>query len=64
MKVVKTGIVYMLMRIFDRWDRFDGPLRLKICNNALNTLQHISTISKSVFYFYFRKEILDLYDLY
>ncbi|XP_023289641.1 cytosolic carboxypeptidase 4 isoform X2 [Orussus abietinus] len=41
MKFVKAGIVHSLMRIFERWNRFDGPMRLKICNYALNTMQHI-----------------------
>lgn len=41
-------MVHLLMRIFDRWERFDGELRLKISNGALNTLQHISSISKLI----------------
>lgn len=45
-KLVKVGIVHLLMRIFERWERFDGPMRLKICNYALNTLQHLCAISK------------------
>ncbi|XP_033221250.1 cytosolic carboxypeptidase 4-like isoform X2 [Belonocnema kinseyi] len=43
-KFVKIGIVHLLMRLFERWDRFDGQIRLKICNNALNTLQHLCAI--------------------
>ncbi|XP_032686214.1 cytosolic carboxypeptidase 1-like isoform X3 [Odontomachus brunneus] len=43
-KLVKVGIVHLLMRIFERWERFDGPMRLKICNYALNTLQHLGVI--------------------
>ncbi|XP_018377160.1 PREDICTED: cytosolic carboxypeptidase 1-like isoform X2 [Trachymyrmex cornetzi] len=43
-KFVKTGIVHLLMRIFERWERFDGQMRLKICNYALNTLQHLCVI--------------------
>ncbi|XP_025153461.1 cytosolic carboxypeptidase 1 isoform X2 [Harpegnathos saltator] len=43
-KLVKVGIVHLLMRIFERWERFDGPMRLKICNYALNTLQHLCVI--------------------
>lgn len=45
-KLAKVGIVHLLMRIFERWERFDGPMRLKICNYALNTLQHLCVISK------------------
>lgn len=47
MKFVKVGMVHLLMRLFERWDRFDGQMRLKICNYALNTLQHLCAISKS-----------------
>ncbi|XP_029675008.1 cytosolic carboxypeptidase 1-like isoform X2 [Formica exsecta] len=43
-KFVKVGMVYLLMRIFERWERFDGQMRLKICNHALNTLQHLCII--------------------
>ncbi|XP_018402970.1 PREDICTED: cytosolic carboxypeptidase 1-like [Cyphomyrmex costatus] len=43
-KFVKAGIVHLLMRIFERWERFDGQIRLKICNYALNTLQHLCVI--------------------
>ncbi|XP_031364979.1 cytosolic carboxypeptidase 1-like isoform X4 [Apis dorsata] len=44
MKFVKVGLVHLLMRIFERWDRFDGPMRLKICNSTLITLQHLCVI--------------------
>lgn len=37
------------MRLFERWERFDGQMRLKICNHALNTLQHLCVISEFVF---------------
>ncbi|XP_011867871.1 PREDICTED: cytosolic carboxypeptidase 1-like isoform X4 [Vollenhovia emeryi] len=43
-KFVKAGMVHLLMRIFERWERFDGQIRLKICNYALNTLQHLCII--------------------
>jgi len=45
-KFVKVGMVHLLMRIFDRWEKFDGHMRLKICNYALNTLQHLSNTSR------------------
>lgn len=45
-KFVKMGIVHLLMRIFERWERFDGQMRLKICNHALNTLQHFCATSR------------------
>ncbi|XP_011632077.1 cytosolic carboxypeptidase 1-like isoform X2 [Pogonomyrmex barbatus] len=43
-KFVKAGMVHLLMRIFERWERCDGQMRLKICNYALNTLQHLCVI--------------------
>ncbi|XP_076178312.1 cytosolic carboxypeptidase 1 isoform X2 [Ptiloglossa arizonensis] len=43
-KFVKVGMVHLLMRIFERWERFDGQMRLKICNCALITLQHLCVI--------------------
>ncbi|XP_011693107.1 PREDICTED: cytosolic carboxypeptidase 1-like isoform X2 [Wasmannia auropunctata] len=43
-KFIKAGMVHLLMRIFERWERFDGQIRLKICNYALNTLQHLCVI--------------------
>ncbi|KAL6427330.1 hypothetical protein ACFW04_008713 [Cataglyphis niger] len=43
-KFVKIGMVHLLMRIFERWDKLDGQMRLKICNHALNTLQHLCVI--------------------
>ncbi|XP_019887676.2 cytosolic carboxypeptidase 4 isoform X5 [Ooceraea biroi] len=43
-KFVKVGMIHLLMRIFERWERYDGQMRLKICNYALNTLQHLCTI--------------------
>ncbi|XP_063994671.1 cytosolic carboxypeptidase 1-like isoform X3 [Diachasmimorpha longicaudata] len=43
-KFVKVGMVHLLMRIFDRWDRYDGSLRLKIANCALSTLYHLCSI--------------------
>ncbi|XP_076636128.1 cytosolic carboxypeptidase 1 isoform X2 [Colletes latitarsis] len=43
-KFVKVGMVHLLMKIFERWERFDGQMRLKICNSALITLQHLCII--------------------
>lgn len=44
-KFIKIGIVHQLMRLFERWERFDGQLRLKICNSALSTLQHLCVLN-------------------
>ncbi|XP_076245473.1 cytosolic carboxypeptidase 1 isoform X2 [Calliopsis andreniformis] len=43
-KFVKVNMVYLLMRVLERWERFDGPIRLKICNYVLITLQHLCVI--------------------
>ncbi|XP_078049658.1 cytosolic carboxypeptidase 1 isoform X2 [Augochlora pura] len=40
-KFVKLGMMYLLMRIFDKWERHDGYMRLKICNCAVTTIQHL-----------------------
>ncbi|XP_034935304.1 cytosolic carboxypeptidase 1-like isoform X2 [Chelonus insularis] len=43
-KFVKVGMVFMMTRIFDRWDKWDGPIRQKIASNALCTLHHLCSI--------------------
>ncbi|CAH2050611.1 unnamed protein product, partial [Iphiclides podalirius] len=44
MQIVKTGLVAVLLRVFDRWDRYEGRMRLKICAHILQTLQHLCNI--------------------
>lgn len=52
MQIVKTGLSGVLLRVFDRWDRYEGRMRLKICAHILQTLQHLCNISKTkVFWF-------------
>ncbi|XP_074098473.1 cytosolic carboxypeptidase 1 isoform X4 [Cotesia typhae] len=43
-KFVKGNLVHMLMRVFDRWDRWDGQLRQKVANYGLCTLHHLCLI--------------------
>ncbi|XP_057320034.1 cytosolic carboxypeptidase 1-like isoform X1 [Microplitis mediator] len=43
-KFVKGNMVHMLMRVFERWDRWDGQLRQKIANYGLCTLHHLCLI--------------------
>lgn len=50
MQIVKTGLCSVLLRVFDRWDRYEGRMRLKICAHILQTLQHLCNISMSTFY--------------
>ncbi|XP_045540869.1 cytosolic carboxypeptidase 1 isoform X2 [Papilio machaon] len=44
MQIVKTGLSGVLLRVFDRWDRYEGRMRLKICAHILQTLQHLCNI--------------------
>ncbi|CAG9581580.1 unnamed protein product [Danaus chrysippus] len=44
MQIVKTGLCGVLIRVFDRWDRYEGRMRLKICAHILQTLQHLCNI--------------------
>ncbi|XP_045500122.1 cytosolic carboxypeptidase 1-like isoform X2 [Colias croceus] len=44
MQIVKTGLCSVLLRVFDRWDRYEGRMRLKICAHILQTLQHLCNI--------------------
>ncbi|XP_073957929.1 cytosolic carboxypeptidase 1-like isoform X2 [Choristoneura fumiferana] len=44
MQIVKTGLCSVLLRVFDRWDRYEGRMRLKICAHVLQTLQHLCNI--------------------
>ncbi|CAB3240917.1 unnamed protein product [Arctia plantaginis] len=44
MQIVKTSLSNVLLRVFDRWDRYEGRMRLKICAHILQTLQHLCNI--------------------
>lgn len=52
MQIVKTGLCSVLLRVFDRWDRYEGRMRLKICAHILQTLQHLCNISMLYTFFY------------
>lgn len=39
--MVKTGSVQLLVKMFERWEHYDGKMRLKICSYTLLTLQHV-----------------------
>ncbi|XP_054277494.1 cytosolic carboxypeptidase 1-like isoform X1 [Macrosteles quadrilineatus] len=41
--MVRTGLVQMMVKMFERWERYDGKMRIKICNYTLLTLQHVCT---------------------
>nr|CAD7416010.1 unnamed protein product [Timema cristinae] len=43
-RMVKCGLVSLLLRIFERWERYDGKMRLRICSFTLSALQHICMI--------------------
>ncbi|XP_041974997.1 cytosolic carboxypeptidase 1-like isoform X2 [Aricia agestis] len=44
MQIVKTGLCSVLLRVFDKWDRYEGRMRLKICAHILQTLKHVCNI--------------------
>lgn len=58
MQIVKTGLSSVLLRVFDRWDRYEGRMRLKICAHILQTLQHLCNISTYVFITFLFKKIV------
>jgi hypothetical protein len=45
-KIVKSGLLILLLRIFERWERYEGRVRVKVCSFVLVTLQHICSTSK------------------
>ncbi|XP_065207414.1 cytosolic carboxypeptidase 1-like isoform X3 [Planococcus citri] len=40
-RIIKAGVVPVFLKIFSRWEKYDGKTRLKICNDTIVTLQHI-----------------------
>lgn len=40
-KIVKSGLLILLLRIFERWERYEGKVRVKVCSYILVTLQHL-----------------------
>ncbi|XP_067003008.2 cytosolic carboxypeptidase 1 isoform X2 [Anabrus simplex] len=40
-RIVKTGMLILLLRILERWERYDGRMRIRICNYTLVTLKHV-----------------------
>jgi hypothetical protein len=45
-KIVKSGLLILLLRIFERWERYEGKVRVKVCSYILVTLQHLCSTSK------------------
>lgn len=45
-RIIKAGVVPIFLKIFSRWEKYDGKTRLKICNDTIITLQHICSTSK------------------
>ncbi|XP_075216062.1 cytosolic carboxypeptidase 1-like isoform X2 [Lycorma delicatula] len=43
-RVVKMGLVQQLLKLFERWERYDGKMRLRICYFTLQTLHHLCSI--------------------
>ncbi|XP_047117831.1 cytosolic carboxypeptidase 1-like isoform X1 [Schistocerca piceifrons] len=40
-RIVKTGLIPLLLRLVERWERYDGKMRIRICNHILVILQNI-----------------------
>lgn len=49
--LVKAGIIILLLRVFDRWEKYESKIRIKICTRILQTLKHVCTISMISFLF-------------
>jgi len=45
-KIAKSGLLILLLRIFERWERYEGKVRVKVCSFILVTLQHLCSTSK------------------
>ncbi|XP_077292800.1 cytosolic carboxypeptidase 1-like [Arctopsyche grandis] len=43
-QLVKAGVIHILLRVFDRWDKYEGKMRIKLCTHILQTLYHICII--------------------
>ncbi|RZF35068.1 hypothetical protein LSTR_LSTR009660 [Laodelphax striatellus] len=40
-RMVKVGLGQQVLRVFERWERFDGKMRYRICYYTLQTLQNL-----------------------
>lgn len=40
-RIIKTGLIPLLLRLIERWERYDGKMRIRICNHILVILQNI-----------------------
>lgn len=49
-RTVKSGLLVVLLRIFERWERYEGKICLKICSYILTTLQHLCSTSELNFH--------------
>jgi len=45
-KIAKNGLLILLLRIFERCERYEGKVRVKVCSFVLVTLQHLCSTSK------------------
>lgn len=40
-RIVESTCVNHVLRVLERWDRYDGKLKIKLCHYAVVTLQRI-----------------------
>ncbi|XKL64809.1 hypothetical protein PGB90_004895 [Kerria lacca] len=45
-RMIKAGMTPIFLKIFSRWEKYDGKTRLKICNDTIVTLQHICVLKR------------------
>lgn len=45
-RIVKTSLISILLKILEKWERYEGKMRLRICNYSLVTLQNVCCCSK------------------
>ncbi|XP_039276068.1 uncharacterized protein LOC120349653 [Nilaparvata lugens] len=49
-RMVKVGLGQQVLRVFERWERFDGKMRYRICYYTLQTLQNLCSTSEYPYY--------------
>lgn len=40
-RMIKSGTISVLLKIVSQWEKYDGKNRIKVCGDAIGTLQHI-----------------------
>lgn len=45
-RIIQSNVLSLILRIFDRWERYEGKTKLKICHYSVVTLQRVCYLSK------------------